>query len=100
MIHYSCDRCRCSIEPEEIRYTVTIEVQVALDSNEYETDPDRDHLSELNAILEQLDESEREEISRSAYERRKFDLCADCHREYIKNPLAIDVPAKLGFSEN
>ena len=101
MIHYSCDRCKRSIEPdEEIRYAVSIEIQVALDLTEFETDNDRDHLGELNEILERLDDSEREEISESAYQRRRFDLCSDCHREYVKNPLALDAAAKLGFSEN
>jgi hypothetical protein len=101
MIHYSCDRCKRAIEPdEELRYAVNIKIEVALDSTEYEADDDRDHLIELNEILERLDDSEREEISQSAYQRRRFDLCSDCHREYVKNPLSVDAAAKLGFSEN
>ena len=101
MIHYSCDRCKSLIEPdEEIRYSVTIKVEVALDSTDFEVEEDRDHLNELNEILDRLDDSEREEISQSAYQRRRFDLCSECHREYIKNPLSVDVAAKLGFSEN
>ncbi len=101
MIHYSCDRCRRSIElDEEIRYSVKVEVQVALDSSEFETHEDREHLEELNEILERLDDSEKEEISQFAYQVRRFDLCSDCHREYIQNPLAIDSTAKVGFSEN
>ena len=101
MIHYSCDRCKRSIESnEEIRYSVSIEIQVALDLTEFESETDRDHLGELNEILERLDDSERDEISQSAYQRRRFDLCSDCHRDYTKNPLALDAAAKLGFSEN
>lgn len=101
MIHYSCDRCRRKIEPdEELRYSVNIKIEVALDTIEFESEEDRDHLIELNEILERLDESERQEISQSAYRTRKFDLCSDCHREYIQNPLAIDNAVKLGFSQN
>ena len=101
MIHYSCDRCKQSIElDEEIRYSVKVEVQVALDSSEFETNEDREHLEELNEILERLDDSEKEEISQFAYQVRRFDLCSDCHREYIQNPLAIDSAARVGFSEN
>lgn len=101
MIHYSCDRCKRAIEPdEELRYSVSIKIEVALDSTEFEADDDRDHLIELNEILERLDDSEREEISQSAYQRRQFDLCSDCHREYVKNPLAVDAATNLGFSEN
>ena len=101
MIHYSCDRCKRTIEPdEELRYAVSIKIEVALDSAEYEADDDRDHLVELNEILERLDDSEREEISQSAYLHRRFDLCSDCQREYVKNPLSVAAAAKLGFSEN
>ncbi len=101
MIHYSCDRCKRTIETdEELRYAVSIKIEVALESAEYEADDERDHLIELNEILERLDDSEREEISQFAYQHRRFDLCSDCHRDYVKNPLSIDAAAKLGFSEN
>ena len=101
MIHYSCDRCKCSIHPdEELRYSVSIEIQVTLDTTDLEREEDRDHLTELHEILERLDDTEREEISQSAYQKRQFDLCSDCHREYLNNPLALDATAKLGFSEN
>ncbi len=98
MIHYSCDRCRRSIQPdEELRFSVNIEIQVCLDSGESDSEDDRDHLQELNEILDRLDDAERAEISQSAYQKRHFDLCCDCHREYVKNPLALDAAAKLGF---
>lgn len=101
MIHYSCDRCKRSIEPDEdLRYTVSIEIQIAMDHSELESETERDHLNELNEILERLDDSEREEISQSAYQRRQFDLCSHCHRKYIKNPLALDASTNFGFSEN
>lgn len=101
MIHYSCDRCKRAIRPdEELRYSVSIEIQVTLDSSEFETDDERDHLNELHEILERLDDADRLEISESTYQRRRFDLCATCHREYVKNPLAVDSLTQLGFSEN
>lgn len=101
MIHYSCDRCRRTIEPaEELRYSVNIKIEVNLDTLNFESEEDRDHLTELNEILERLDESERQEICQSAYRTRKFDLCPECHRKYIQNPLAIDNAVKLGFSQN
>ena len=38
MIHYSCDRCRRTIEPdEELRYSVNIKIEVALDTLEFES---------------------------------------------------------------
>ena len=102
MIHYSCDRCKRSIQPdEELRYTVHVEIQVTIDSSEFEHEESREHhLDELNEILSRLDDDERAEISEHAYQRRRFDLCSKCHREYVKNPLAVDAKAHLGFSEN
>ena len=101
MIHYSCDRCRRSIDAEhEVRYSVQIEIEANVDSNANGLDDDRDHLGELNEMLDQLDDDEIEEISQSAYQRRKFDLCEECHRQYVKNPLSMEAPAKLEFSDN
>lgn len=101
MIHYSCDRCKKPINPdEELRYTVAIEIQVAIDSSEFEYEDEREHLKELNEILERLDDEERAEISEYAYQKRRFDLCSCCHREYVKNPLVADVAANFGFSDN
>ncbi len=100
MIHYSCDRCRRTIHEEELRFSVSIEIQVAIDYDERTLEEIDDPLGELNEILQHFDEDEREEISQFAYQQRHFDLCADCHREYLKNPLAVDLSAKVEFSEN
>ncbi|MFK7769783.1 MAG: hypothetical protein AB8B55_21425 [Mariniblastus sp.] len=98
MIHYSCDRCKRSIQPdEELRFSVNIEIQVNLDPSDFEAEEDRDHLEELNEILGRLDDTDRDEISQSAYQKRHFDLCSDCHREYVQNPLALDASVKHGF---
>ena len=49
MIHYSCDRCKRVLDPQnDLRYTVRIEVQAVMDPlNDYELDDDRDHLMEI-----------------------------------------------------
>ncbi len=44
MIHYSCDRCKRSIEPdEELRYSVSIKIEIALAAE--------DHLRDLTAKI-------------------------------------------------
>lgn len=101
MIHYSCDRCKRLISSEDgIRYVVRIEIQVAVESDDPDSDDDRDHLMELKEILEELGEEECAEISEHAYQVRNFDLCCDCHRAYIKNPIAMEPAAQFGFSDN
>ena len=100
MIHYSCDRCRRSIHEDELRFSVSVEIQVALDYEGSPFDDADESAGELQEILQQMNEEEREEISQYAYQRRHFDLCSDCHREYVKNPLAVEASAKVGFSQN
>jgi len=101
MIHYSCDRCRRPINSDtEIRYLVTIETQAAIDSPHSDADDSRDHLSELHELLERLDDEQRAEISMSAYQSQRFDLCSDCHRQFMKHPLGSDLVSQLDFSDN
>lgn len=101
MIHYSCDRCQRRIDAEqEIRYSVTIETHAAIDQEAFDDSENRDHLCELQSLLEQLEDDERQEISEVAYQQQRFDLCGECHRQFVKNPLGSDVAVALGFSDN
>ncbi|MFO7904428.1 MAG: hypothetical protein ACQESR_19370 [Planctomycetota bacterium] len=102
MIHYSCDRCKRTIDPEEdLRYVVKLEVQAAMEPLEVdEFEDDRDHLLEVQEILEQLDDSENDAISDELYQRCRYDLCADCYREFVKNPFGYEGRSHLGFSQN
>ena len=79
---------------------VRIEVQVAVETDDPEIEDDRDHLMELKQILEELGEEECAEISEHAYKVLNYDLCSDCHRQYIKNPLTMEPAAHFGFSDN
>ena len=102
MIHYSCDRCKRLINPEEdLRYVVKLEVEAAMEPVEVdEFDDDRDHLLEVQEILERLEDSDSELVSDDLYQRRRFDLCADCYHRFIKDPLGHDARAQFGFSQN
>lgn len=101
MIHHSCDRCQKIIDPQDdIRYTVRIEVQASIDSVETEREEDRDHLLDLEEIIERLECEHDDEFSESLYQRSRHDLCSACYREYMRNPLARKPEVNLGFSEN
>lgn len=102
MIHYSCDRCKQMLDPEEdLRYVVRIEVHAAMEPLDLdETEDDRDHLMEIQEILERIDDGDGDSVGDDIYQNRQFDLCADCYREYIKNPIGREAPVHLGFSEN
>lgn len=101
MIHYSCDRCKRSLDADELRYSIRIETQAIIESHEAdELDDDRDHLAEIHEILERLDEDGSDLTDASIYQKRRHDLCPECFRKYIKNPLGADLPVHLGFSQN
>ena len=54
----------------------------------------------LQEILERLEDSDNELVSDDLYQRRRFDLCADCYRRFIKDPIGHDARAQFGFSQN
>lgn len=101
MIHFSCDRCKREIDPDtELRYVVRLEVQAMMEPCESEVADDRDHLVEIQDILERLDDELDDNVGEDVYQRRRFDLCPSCYRKYIKNPLGREVVPQLNFSKN
>ncbi|MEM9412890.1 MAG: hypothetical protein AAGA30_17395, partial [Planctomycetota bacterium] len=82
----------------EVRYIVRIEVQASCDMPCH--DEESDHLLEIDEILERLEAAESESISEEIYHRRKHDLCSSCYHEYKRNPLAMEPPIQIGFSDN
>jgi len=102
MIHYSCDRCGRVIDPaEDLRYVVKLEIQAAMDPPESdELDDDRDHLLEIQEMLERLEDSDSELVSEDIYQKRCYDLCPECYRHFIQNPVGRETAAHLGFSSN
>jgi hypothetical protein len=103
MIHYSCDLCKREFDPEDdLRYVVKIEVFAAYDPNSSSMDDeDNDHLQEIQDILETMEDDADERIGEDVYQKLRFDLCPECRRKFLKNPLAREKPAKaFGFSAN
>ncbi len=101
MIRYLCDMCRRDIDPEEdLRYVVKIETYAAFDPLAMEEDDDRDHLQEIQDILERLEDAESDEIGDDVYQQLRFDLCPDCRKKFLKNPLGRESAKALNFSEN
>jgi hypothetical protein len=100
MIHFSCDRCKRVIDPEqELRYVVRMEIEAAMDPiHESEPADDRDHLLEIDEILERVDTQQA--VGNDVYHKRRYDLCPQCYRKFSANPLAREKKATLGFSHN
>ena len=103
MIHYSCDRCGRPIDPQdELRYVVRIEVEAVMEpiDGEVVEDEDRDHLMELHEILERGADAADPLIGDGVYQRQRFDLCTECHRKFVRNPIGKDSAKQLDFSNN
>lgn len=103
MIHYTCDRCRRVLDAaEDLRYVVKMEVYAAMDSVEEGAyvDEDRDHLLEVHEILEQSDGVIDSSVGDEIYQKKRFDLCPECHRKFMKNPIAKERTPQFGFSQN
>ncbi len=106
MIHYSCDLCKRRIDPEDdLRYVVKIEVFAAVDpvetdSSAGEHQDDRDHLQEMQEILQRMDETDSDAVGEDVYQQLRFDLCPECRRKFAKNPLGRELSKHFDFSKN
>ena len=101
MIHYTCDRCKRTINTaNQMRYVVQIDVQMAPEEPNSEFDEDIDQLSELHQILEGMGDEELESVTPETSHRGQYDLCPTCHQQFIKKPLGRDAVLPLGFSNN
>lgn len=102
MIHYSCDCCKRELDPEDnVRYVVKMEIaQEVQPLGVDELDDDRDYLDEIQDALERLDEEELIDLGSAGARTMRFDLCADCSKRFLKNPLGRDIAKQLNFSEN
>jgi len=102
MIRYTCDCCGCELDAKsDLRYVVKIEIYAAYDpTTADEEEHDRDHLEELQEILERIDDVNDPALSTEVYEQRRYDLCPECRKRFLKNPLGREAAKAFGFSSN
>ena len=102
MIRYACDLCGRQLDPhDDLRYVVRLEVYAAFDPlPSAEQEDDRDHLQEVQDILEHMEDSESDQIGEEVYQQLRFDLCPECRKKFVKNPLGREAARVCGFSAN
>ncbi|MBI85685.1 MAG: hypothetical protein CMJ81_21025 [Planctomycetaceae bacterium] len=102
MIHHTCDRCKRLLDPtEDLRYVVKMEAFAVMEPVKLgDVEDDRDHLLEVHEILEQLDQQGTSGISEHLFQKLRYDLCSDCHRKFIKDPLGHKSTGQFDFSPN
>ncbi len=102
MIHYTCDCCKRLIDSsEEVRYVVKMEVYAAVDATaDAAIDDERDHLEEIQQILERIEGGDEDAATEEVCQTMRYDLCLDCRRKFLKNPLGREASKQLNFSQN
>lgn len=105
MIHFTCDSCKQLIDSErDLRYVVRMEVYASLDTAEEDLDDEREHLAEIQDILDRLEDPEDlsmdEKLGDEIYQQKRFDLCSTCRDHFMQNPLGRSRSNLLGFSQN
>jgi hypothetical protein len=103
MLHITCDYCHRDILPgNSHRYVVKIEVFAAHDPAELtEEDLDEDHMEAVSQLLRDAeDQLVDPDATTPAYKKFRYDLCPECHKKFLSDPLGKDGAQKFHFSEN
>lgn len=102
MIHYSCDMCKCELDPKHDQtYVVRMEVYPTPCNAGAGIDDDRDHLEDIQEVLERFDEFESDGVlpENDTYRQRRFHLCRTCCERFAKEPLGRRTAPKFDFSK-
>jgi hypothetical protein len=101
MMHFSCDLCGKELRSgDDQRYVVKIEAFAAHDPAEItESDLDEDHMEAVSQLLRDADDGLAENEVVAAQKGFRFDLCPECHKKFIRDPLSKEA-LKFDFSEN
>lgn len=89
MIRFACDRCGTALKADDSsRFILKIEAFASIGplTSERET-VERDHVREIRAVIDELKRSDADAIEDQTYRSMRFDLCRDCHREYLADPI-------------
>src|SRR5262249_1679983 len=90
MQRVTCDHCGKELRAGgDHRYVVRIEAYAAHDPAEItEADLDEDHMEALSQTLRELEANEASADLPEPYKNFRFDLCGDCHKKFVQNPLS------------
>jgi hypothetical protein len=102
MIHYSCDMCKGELDPRhDTSYVVRMEVYPAPVEATAGIDGDRDHLGDIHEVLERIEEfdADGQLPVNDTYQTRRFDLCSECCKQFLKEPLGRGAAQQFDFSK-
>ncbi len=103
MLHVTCDLCGKELRPgEHHHHVVKIEVYAAQDPREItEADLDEDHMEAVSQLLQDMEENlaSPDDLD-PANQNFRFDLCPECRKKFVRDPLGREAAQKFDFSEN
>jgi hypothetical protein len=103
MLHVTCDLCGKELSPgHDQRYVIKMEVFAAHDPGKItEPDLDEDHMEAVSDLLREIEEGlEDPELDEPACRHFRYDLCPECHKRFVRDPLGKDMAQKFDFSKN
>lgn len=100
MVHYSCDLCGQALSNK--RFIVKLEVIPAPGHGDLtEADLDSDHLQQVAEMLDDLDLNDAVPgLDEFSTQKKEFDLCPECRRAFLSNPLGRGPHRRFKFSGN
>ena len=101
MVHFSCDLCGQDVHPtKDQRYVVKVEGYPVDDQSLLSDDDlDEDHFEQVSELLQEIDHSDHLELDDDCKTFR-FDLCSECYKKFLRDPLGKEMVHRFDFSEN
>ncbi len=101
MLHVTCDGCGREVRAGDDHHVAKIEVFAAQDPAELtEADLDEDHMEAVGELLRQMEDMDEPLELEPASCHRRFDLCSECRRRFLRDPLGRESAQKFQFSKN
>ena len=90
MIRYRCDGCGQDLARDgSNHYIVKIEAFAAAGRLEFtREDLEKDHEGEMQRLLAQAEHRSPDELEDQVYRSFRYDLCPECHKRFLRNPLS------------
>ena len=103
MLHFSCDICGKDLTADAApRFVVKMEAFAATDPAQLtDEDMDADHIEEMAQLLNAIEDGleDAPELLPTC-QKLRFDLCPECYRKFVKDPLGRDAANRFDFSKN
>jgi hypothetical protein len=102
MLHVTCDLCGKEMSPgDDQRYVVKIEVFAGHNPEEItEADLDEDHMEAVSQLLRDMDDDLEDMDLEPSNHSFRYDLCPECRKRFVRDPLAKESAQKFDFSNN